>query len=382
MRKASVDIQDLKIADSLCWYICKCGIVTSDVMIVRSVLSDSVVDDDLPMVLGYGTYEWTANDHIFTLRREQTGDTKSIHNYSLCMLAARYECTTLTATGPDPVTQLKALIQDAVAERNSLSDTDKFVVYRWVAKHNEWTHDALGERRAPDSVVLDATTRRKLWHDLTEFTALDTKTWYHQHCIPYKRGYLLEGPPGTGKTSTVLALTTKLKRHVYRMNVVAPGLCDDSLQSAIQRVPEDAVVLFEDIDSLFGKYREKDEEFSVTFSGLLNCIDGVADYSRGLIFVFTTNHMERINDALIRPGRIDVVLHIGWCTRQQAVEMFLRFYPGEHEYASAFADSVQLADKQSTANVQAHFIMHRTSPAHMATLYKPQRVDTVQCMYT
>jgi chaperone BCS1 len=170
------------------------------------------------------------------------------------------------------------------------------------------------------------------------------------------------GPPGTGKTSTVTAITSYLKRNLYRINLVAPGLCDDSLMSAMQRVPRESVIVFEDIESLFGIHRDKNETFSVTFSGLLNSIDGICDSTRGLIFMFTTNHLDKVDNALKRCGRIDRSFYLGHCCTQQMVDMFLRFYPSEDEHAKLFAKNCMSKAKHMTpAEAQHHFIMHRKS---------------------
>ena len=74
------------------------------------------------------------------------------------------------------------------------------------------------------------------------------------------------GPPGTGKTSTICAIATLLKRRVYKLNLVAPGLCDNSLMEAVATVKQKGIIVMEDVDSLFGKYREKNESFNTTFS--------------------------------------------------------------------------------------------------------------------
>lgn len=129
---------------------------------------------------------------------------------------------------------------------------------------------------------MDERISKKLYDDVMDFTGKESGEWYEQHSIPYKRGYLLYGPPGTGKTSTISALASLLKRNVCRINLVANRLTDDSLHCAITNVRENSIVVMEDVDCLFGKMREKKEEFHVTFSGFLNAIDGL-QCAKGLL---------------------------------------------------------------------------------------------------
>ena len=175
-----------------------------------------------------------------------------------------------------------------------------------------------------------------------------------------------------------------MKRNLYRINLVAPGLCDDSLISAVQQVPEESVIMFEDIDALFGVHREKNETFNVTFSGLLNAIDGVGDSTRGVVFMFTTNHIDRVDDALKRCGRIDRSFELGHCCDQQLVDMFLRFYPDCHTYAENFKKNMRKSVKRiSPAEAQHHFIMHRKSNALEASkdLIMNMKLNCTDSMY-
>lgn len=107
----------------------------------------------------------------------------------------------------------------------------------------------------------------------------------------------------------------------------APELTDDSLKSAIEEVPDNAIVVLEDIDALFGKNREKKVAQSpLTFSGLLNALDGVGN-GNGVVFILTTNFAERLDSALTRYGRVDMRVLFSHCTGTQIKKMFERFYP-------------------------------------------------------
>lgn len=104
----------------------------------------------------------------------------------------------------------------------------------------------------------------------------------------------------------------------------------------------------------------------VTFSGLLNCLDGVAFIEARILFM-TTNYLDRLDPALVRPGRVDVKEYIGWCSASQVEHMFLRFYkeldndPGV--VAAEFAKSVISFKKNvSPAQIQGYFMFHKNNP--------------------
>lgn len=125
----------------------------------------------------------------------------------------------------------------------------------------------------------------------------------------------------------IQALAGKFSRNLCYLSPTHPELSDDSLKSAIERVPDNAIVVLEDVDALFGKNREKKiHQSPLTFSGLLNALDGVGNHE-GLIFVLTTNFKEQLDAALIRDGRVDYRLRFDYCTPEQMEKMFENFYP-------------------------------------------------------
>lgn len=135
--------------------------------------------------------------------------------------------------------------------------------------------------------------------------------------------------------------------------------------------PQQTIILLEDIDAAFVSREENDEQKAafrglnrVTLSGLLNALDGVAS-SEGRIVFMTTNYLDRLDAALIRPGRVDMKEYIGYCTRFQLEQMYRRFYngPSVNEFATQFADNVLIEKKNvSPAMIQGYFMIHKLSP--------------------
>merc|ERR1712216_547869 len=100
---------------------------------------------------------------------------------------------------------------------------------------------------------------------------------------------------------------------------------------------------------------------SMTFSGLLNMLDGVASTERRIIFM-TTNHIHRLDPALIRPGRVDVTKYVGLASTKQVRAMFLKFYSDEAASADAFAAQLGPEPCVSMAQLQGYLMMHKTDP--------------------
>jgi chaperone BCS1 len=113
------------------------------------------------------------------------------------------------------------------------------------------------------------------------------------------------------------------------INLSERGVTDDRLAHLLTALPQRSIVLLEDADAAFVNRRQRDADgysgATVTFSGLLNALDGLAAGEERIAFL-TTNHVDRLDPALIRPGRVDVMVRIGEATRYQAARMWDRFY--------------------------------------------------------
>lgn len=208
--------------------------------------------------------------------------------------------------------------------------------------------------RAPrknESVILDVDHANIILEDAKNF--LSKAAWYNDMGIPYRRGYLLHGPPGCGKSSFALVLASELKLNICILTLSGEGIDDNNLAEALRDAPDSSIVLLEDVDAIFVERKSKANS-GVSFSGLLNAIDGVAA-QEGRILLMTTNHIERLDPALIRPGRCDVLLQLTKASKLQLERMFLRFFPGSVDLATQFKNRLP-ADELSMAQLQGHFL--------------------------
>ncbi|KAH6626891.1 BCS1 N terminal-domain-containing protein [Chaetomium sp. MPI-SDFR-AT-0129] len=248
--------------------------------------------------------------------------------------------------------------------------------------------------RPMQTVVLDDEQKARVLLDMNEYLHPATPRWYANRGIPLRRGYLFYGPPGTGKTSLSFALAGVFGLDIYVISLFDPGLNEEDLLALFTSLPRRCVVLLEDIDAA-GLRRSENNEFpspsssaetkgqnpgqeqkdkdndkasaegttqkpkkktdwevtdlarelrrvsyaahfdkkGITLSGLLNAIDGVASHE-GRVLIMTTNKPETLDEALIRPGRIDLQIGFSAATQAQARELFVRMYESEDAVAS------------------------------------------------
>ncbi|KAJ9096683.1 Complex III assembly protein translocase and chaperone [Naganishia cerealis] len=231
------------------------------------------------------------------------------------------------------------------------------------------------KKRMLGLVILDKGVAEHIVSDVRDF--LSSGDWYHQRGIPYRRGYLLYGPPGSGKTSFIQALAGELDYNICILNLSENNLTDDRLNHLMNHIPERSVLLLEDIDAAFNKREQSDESgftSGVTFSGLLNALDGVASAEECITFM-TTNHPEKLDPALLRPGRVDYKVLIGNASEHQVREMFLRFYEGEDQLCDEFMEKYnELAlENVSTAQLQGLFVYNKRDPHNAISM-----IDTLK----
>lgn len=228
------------------------------------------------------------------------------------------------------------------------------------------------KRRPLKSVVLESGISDKIKTDLLSF--LNGSKWYYDRGIPYRRGYLLYGPPGSGKSSYIQALAGDLDYNICLLNMSERGMTDDRLAHLLSHTPPKTLILLEDIDAAFPSRvplhnsNQGNEAINVqrttptmvTFSGLLNALDGVASAEERIIFM-TTNHLERLDPALIRPGRVDMKVFVGNATEEQSIRLFRHFYPDatENDILTFSRNIAPLIGRVSPAQLQGFFVLNR-----------------------
>ncbi|WP_300073860.1 AAA family ATPase [uncultured Ruegeria sp.] len=188
--------------------------------------------------------------------------------------------------------------------------------------------------------------------------------WYAERGVPWRRGYLFYGPPGTGKSSLIRALASDLSLDIASLDIGRVTLTDDDLREAMMYAPKGSLIAIEDVDAVFTLREGGEKRSGVSFSGLLNAIDGVAA-QEGRALVMTTNHKEKLDPALIRPGRADVHTELGLAGAATARRLYERFFPGERDLARVFEARLG-HHKHSPAQIQGWLLANSADPESAA----------------
>ncbi len=227
----------------------------------------------------------------------------------------RYEQTTLTLLGWD-----RTLVDHLMAQMEALNTPEKEEIPISVWMEGSWFRCMTKAKRGMRSVAMDPAMKERVVQDITAWRAREE--WYTSRGLPYRRSFLLEGEPGTGKTSLAFALATQFECPLYVLNV--GSLKNDAeLIAAFNSMKRNGLLLIEDIDAAQSARDMEGNESGrkhITLSALLNVIDGLL-CPVGLLLVMTTNYPQRLDPALLRPGRVDMRLCLGALTAEQVQHM-------------------------------------------------------------
>ncbi|CAL5089069.1 unnamed protein product [Urochloa decumbens] len=194
--------------------------------------------------------------------------------------------------------------------------------------YKAWSYIDFDHPTTFDTLAMDLAKKRAIMEDLDAFRS--SKEFYRRAGKPWKRGYLLHGPPGTGKSTMIAAMANYLDYDIYDVELTVVNTNND-LRKLLIETTSKSIIVIEDIDCTLdltgdrarqrrrrgpmnGGYDDGRPRSQVTLSGLLNFIDGLWSACGGeRIVVFTTNHVDKLDPALIRRGRMDMHIEMSYC---------------------------------------------------------------------
>jgi chaperone BCS1 len=213
----------------------------------------------------------------------------------------------------------------------------KIYTYKGDEKQGDWTDTLSIHKRSLNTIYIPVVQKNRIISAIEEFHKSENE--HYQKGIPHHLGVMLYGPPGTGKTSLIQALASHFDVHICYLHSSELRY----IQNAMTLLPKNAWIVIEDIDSNDVTHLQKGdnnkeakrstrinkngtlEQVEFTLDQILNCWDGMLA-SEGRILFITTNHPEKIDPVLIRPGRIDIREEIGYVNKESLSQFCESFY--------------------------------------------------------
>lgn len=289
------------------------------------------------------------NHTLWVTKRKNGGVGNNHENYysnnikDLLGMMNSNPCIQITMRGQD-MNLLKSFIQEWI-DTHFEKEYGKLTIYKCVPTRYEgfeWRTVGSKELRSFESVILKEGQKEHILKDIQRFRRREH--WYSIRGIPYRRGYLLYGPPGTGKTSLVQSVASKVNMNVAIISL-SGSMDDENFNVLLQEVPRNSILVMEDIDHCVIKDPNSENDTSnakISMSGLLNALDGVVAQEGSMVFM-TCNDVSRIQPALLRPGRIDMKMELGYADKTQISKMFWRFM-GEDDIDTSNEDDLDVVD--------------------------------------
>lgn len=236
------------------------------------------------------------------------------------------------------------------------------------------------EKRSLDTIYLPKKQKQSIINDLTNFLKPETKARYKKLGLNYKNVIMMEGKPGNGKTSLIFALASQFN---YNLAIISfhPKMTDVDLHRLLLSINnkddnEDnkTFIVLEDLDCIFKERKSNDEsKNNISFSCLLNIFDGFL--SQNIIFL-TTNYICNLDNALIRPGRIDKIYKFDNAIKEQILEIF-KVYTENEEKAEEFYKAFKKCNISASVSLLQQYLFKYLNNPDGAI----ENIDEIKKMY-
>lgn len=223
---------------------------------------------------------------------------------------------------PKSFEEIEKFIKEAFT---TVYKTQTIKVYN-CSRHGFWTTRPEVIAQNIEHIFIPKEIKHEITKMIDEF--IQNKERYMKFGRMYKIGFLFTGVPGSGKTSLVKSIALKHQRPVYTISF-SRSLTEEKLFDLIHDMKDDSILLLEDIDSFFVE-RKPEDTTCVSFSALINILDGVLSNGNGIMTFMTANDPKLLDKALIRPGRIDKIVHFDYPKKPEIKEAFMHLTDGKH----------------------------------------------------
>jgi len=245
-----------------------------------------------------------------------------------------------------------------LADANASQSEAKPALQIFVLEEDGWDPITTLPHRSLSTVFLPPGQGEGVLADLKTFLA--EGPYYTDLGISRKYTILLSGPPGTGKSSFIQAITCELQHQLAILHF-DQEVTDTSILRHLMNLEDETVVKIEDVDCAFVDRKSHDSlRQNISFSGILNALDGSVHRPNQIIFL-TTNYIDRLDPALVRPGRVDKIVRFDFATEDQVRQMFTRMLPDQVEHLEAFVKRSK-RHQFTTATLQGFFLHYRKAP--------------------
>ena len=319
------------------------SLVVSDHLIFHSVSRLPNIDAKYTFKLGIGHTKLCYQEILMNINYSVTEQIVGTAAY-----AVKYRTLELTTKHQESEDFFSEFLESAYQFCKLKKEKSEVVTY--IFKTGYWQQLSKLPKREVETLHLPNDLLKENINDLEKF--LNGRDEYIKYGIPYKRNYLFEGIPGTGKTSFIFVLASYFDMNIAIINF-GLSIDDATFMKSISKLPEDCFLVLEDIDALFVERKPGDSHKSmVSFSGILNTLDGLARRDRQVTFL-TTNYISKLDAALVRPGRIDKVITFSYATTGQIEKFYKKFLPDKKNTWNLFKK--KLGNLKTTAAILQSF---------------------------
>jgi hypothetical protein len=251
-----------------------------------------------PVPVSSNSFEVKYKENTFTVSYYEEGDVQKF--LELLVYYRR-----LIVSHADNLEVLQEFVTTALSHLEPLDD-NKIKIRSSMGK-GYWGFPTTGYSQTISNIYLPSADKNAILSTIDTFIKNEAR--YIKFGRSYKTSFLLTGVPGSGKSSLVKAIAHKYNRMIFILNFTK-NLTDDAMIELFSDITDNSILLLEDIDSYF--VDRKAQDINVSFSVLINCLDGVLSKGNGLIAFITANNPNNLDPALIRPGRIDKIVRFDY----------------------------------------------------------------------